>query len=143
MAKHFFLLFFLILSISGFTQDGSYFSVDGVAIRGYDPVAYFTEGKAVKGNDNLNFQWSGSRWNFSSRENLESFKADPAKFAPQYGGWCAYGCSENHKSPTDPNAFTIVQNKLYLNYNLKVKELWIKDTTSRIKAADTYWKSLK
>ena len=64
------------------------------------------------------------------------------KYAPQYGGYCAYGYSENHKAPTDPNAFTIVGNKLYLNYSLKVKEFWLKDTSGKIKAADGYWPAL-
>jgi YHS domain-containing protein len=143
MSKFSIFIFSLILSVNSFAQDGTYYSADGAAIKGYDPVAYFTEGKAVKGNDNYIFEWSGSHWKFANQANLDSFKADPAKYAPQYGGWCAYGCSENHKSPTDPNAFTIVNNKLYLNYNLKVKELWIKDTASRILSADAYWKSLK
>ena len=124
-------------------QEGTFSNTDGTAIKGYDPVAYFTMGKAVQGSDKFRLEWSGSQWKFASQSNLDSFKADPSKYAPQYGGWCAYGCSEKHKSPTDPNAFTIVNNKLYLNYNLKVKELWIKDTASRIIAADTYWKSLK
>jgi len=64
------------------------------------------------------------------------------KYAPQYGGYFAYGCSENHLSPTDPNAFTIVGNKLYLNYSLKVKDFWVKDTAGKIKAADGYWPAL-
>lgn len=143
MTKFSIFLVSIIISAGSFGQDGTFSSTDGVAIKGYDPVAYFTEGKAVKGNDNFSFQWSGSQWKFSSQANLNMFTSDPAKYAPQYGGFCAYGCSENHKSPTDPNAFTIVNKKLYLNYNLKVKELWITDTTSRIKAADAYWKSLK
>ena len=128
---------------SGFAQEGTFSNTDGTAIKGYDPVAYFTLGKAVQGSDKFKFEWSGSQWKFSSQANLDSFKADPAKYAPQYGGWCAYGCSENHKAPTDPNAFTIVNNKLYLNYSLRVKELWLKDTASRIIAADAYWGSLK
>ncbi len=133
----------MVFAISGFGQDGTYSTTNGVAIKGYDPVSYFTEGKAVPGNDANIFEWSGVKWKFSSESNLEKFKGDPLKYAPQYGGFCAYGCSENHKSPTDPNAFTIVNSKLYLNYNLKVKEMWIKDTAIRITNADTYWKSLK
>jgi YHS domain-containing protein len=143
MTKFSIFLVSLILSTGVFAQEGTFYSADGVAIKGYDPVSYFTEGRAVKGTDGYVFQWSGSQWKFSSQANLDSFKANPEKYAPQYGGWCAYGCSESHKSPTDPNAFTIVNNRLYLNYSIKVKELWIKDTTTRIKSADNYWKSLK
>jgi YHS domain-containing protein len=143
MTRGLIFLFFAFLSFHGIAQEGTFNNAEGAAIKGYDPVAYFTMGKAVPGSDKFKFEWSGSQWKFSSQANLDSFKADPAKYAPQYGGWCAYGCSENHKAPTDPNAFTIVNNKLYLNYSLKVKELWLKDTASRIITADAYWGSLK
>ncbi len=143
MVKFILFLSFLLASAGTFAQEGTFVNNNGVAIKGYDPVAYFTEGKAVQGNDTFTYQWSGVQWKFSSQANLDSFKKNPLQYAPQYGGYCAYGCSENHKSPTDPNAFTIVNNKLYLNYNFKVKDMWIRDTTSRIKSADAYWKSLK
>ncbi len=124
-------------------QDGHFYNSNGVAIKGYDPVAYFTQNKAVIGNDSITMEWSGSIWKFVSKDNLKIFALEPIKYAPAYGGFCAYGASEKHLSPTDPTAFTIVNNKLYLNYNLKVKEFWIKDTTSRIKSADNYWVTLK
>lgn len=117
-------------------------ATDGISIKGYDPVAYFNQNKALQGIDPYSFTWSGTKWKFVSQANLDSFKLAPEKYAPQYGGYCAYGCSENHKSPTDPNAWTIIDNKLYLNYSIKVKELWLRDTTSRIKAADAYWPAL-
>lgn len=112
-------------------------ATDGIAIKGYDPVAYFLQIKAVAGTDRYSTDWSGSKWKFFSQVNLDSFKLVPEKYAPQYGGYCVYGCSENHKAPTDPNAFTIVCNKLYLNYSLKVKEIWLKDAIGKIKAADS------
>ena len=121
----------------------SVFSQNGKAIRGYDPVAYHTENKAVAGADSLQFSWNGANWFFSSQENLNRFKTEPGKYAPAYGGYCAYGVSENHLSPTDPHAFTIVKDTLYLNYNLKVKSLWLKDTTTRIHTANAYWPKLK
>jgi YHS domain-containing protein len=108
-------------------QETDVFQKDGIAIRGYDPVAYFKQSKPVKGQETISYDWNGVKWLFSSEENKEDFKANPEKFAPQFGGYCAYGLSENHKSPTEPEAFTIVDDKLYLNYNLKVKELWKKD----------------
>ncbi len=132
----------LVAYTSSISQTTTYYNTNGIAIKGYDVVAYFLQNKAVEGNDNFSFEWSGSKWKFSSQSNLDSFKVNPAKYAPQYGGYCAYGCSENHKSPTELNAFTIIDNKLYLNYNLKVKEFWIKDTVNRIKAADKNWTSL-
>ncbi len=127
---------------SSFSQTTKYYNSNGTAIKGYDVVAYFLQNAAVEGKDDFSFEWSGSKWKFSSQSNLDSFKVNPAKYAPQYGGYCAYGCSENHKSPTEPKAFTIINDKLYLNYNLKVKEYWIKDTANRIKAADKNWVSL-
>jgi hypothetical protein len=87
------------------------------AIGGYDPVAYFKESKPVKGQDQFTFVWKDATWKFSSAENLNDFKATPEKYAPQFGGYCAYGMSENHKAPTSPDAWTIVDEKLYLNYN--------------------------
>lgn len=117
-------------------------SKDGVAIKGYDPVAYFTLQKAVKGNDTLTFEWSGSIWKFSTQSHLDSFRLNPLKYAPQYGGFCAYGCSENHLAPTDPEAWTIIDDKLYLNYSLKTRVVWLKDTLNRIKNADQFWPAL-
>ncbi len=115
---------------------------DGIAIKGYDPVAYFSEGKPVKGEPSFTYQWKGGQWLFSSKKNQDAFSAKPEKYAPQYGGYCAYGASRGYKAETDPQAFTIVGDKLFLNYNLKVREEWLKDTANRIQLANTYWKSL-
>jgi hypothetical protein len=124
-------------------QQAEVFSKSGMAIRGYDAVAYFKEGKPVKGDEQFSFKWNDANWVFSSLENLDSFKLNPEKFAPQYGGYCAYGVSENHKAPTDPEAWTIADGKLYLNYNLKVKELWKENQAGRIEDADKNWQLLK
>lgn len=132
----------LLISATGEAQDIKYYNTKGIAINGYAPVACFLQNKAVEGTDSYSTDWSGSKWKFISQANLDSFKIAPEKYVPQYGGYCAYGCSENHKAPTDPNAFTMVGNKLYLNYSLKVKEFWLKDTSGKIKAADGYWPAL-
>ncbi len=134
--------FAVLLSAGLFAQSIKYSGKNGVAIKGYDPVAYFNQQNAVEGNDKYTTEWSGSKWKFVSQNNLDSFKTAPEKYVPQYGGFCAYGTSENHLSPTDPKAWTIAGGKLYLNYNSDVKQLWIKDTASRIKAADGYWPTL-
>ncbi len=137
------LVFFaLLLSVAGMAQTTQYNSENGTAIKGYDPVAYFMQSKATQGNDKFTTEWSGAKWKFSSQANLDSFKMAPEKYAPQYGGHCAYGCSENHKAPTDPNAWTIVNNKLYLNYNLKVKDMWMKEAEKRIASANANWAAL-
>ena len=140
-----FQLIALIVSITIGTlqaQSVKFNSTDGIAIKGYDAVAYFMLQKAMPGDKTYTYNWSGSHWQFSSQANLDSFKLSPEKYAPQYGGFCAYGCSANHLSPTEPNAWTIVDNKLYLNYNMKVKDMWLKDTTNLIKKADSLWPSL-
>ena len=112
----------MVIAITATAQNVKYYTSNGIAINGYDPFAYFVQGKAVAGSDNYSVDWSSSKWKFVSQANKDSFKVAPKKYAPQYGGYCAYGCSENHQSPTDPNAWTIAGNKLYLNYNLKVRD---------------------
>lgn len=119
------------------------FTANGLAIRGYDPVAYFTDGKPVQGLPAFTYSWQGAEWRFKDKANLDLFKANPEKYAPQFGGYCAYGVSENHKSPTEPDAFTIVDDKLYLNYNLKVKEIWSRNRDERIVKANINWTGLK
>lgn len=131
------------ISHSSPAQKSEVFIKDGAAIRGYDPVAYFKEAKPVKGNENLGYQWNEATWLFSSKANLDSFKLNPQKYAPQFGGYCAYGVSENHKAPTDPEAWTIVNDKLYLNYNPKVQTYWNKDRDKRIADANKNWLLLK
>lgn len=121
----------------------SYFNSNGVAINGYDPVAYFTDNAAVEGSKEFTYSWEGTEWHFKNQANLNSFKANPAKYAPQYGGYCAYGVSDNHLSPTRPEAFTVLDNKLYLNYNPKVMEMWRKDTKGFIEKAEKYWPELQ
>lgn len=137
-----FALLFVLFSAVSFAQDKGIFQKNGIAINGYDPVAYFTESKPIEGQEAYSWTWNDAKWLFSSSANLEAFKANPEKYVPQFGGYCAYGVSENHKSPTDPNAWTIVDQKLYLNYSKKVKELWSKDVPTRIQKANEYWPTL-
>lgn len=146
MKKTLFLLLIGFLSISTGTlraQAIAFHSKDSIAINGYDPVAYFVQQEALPGSDQFQYSWSGSKWKFISQENLDKFKAHPSDFAPQYGGYCAYGASENHLSPTDPKAWTIVKGKLYLNYSTKVKGFWVKDSLARIETANGYWPNLQ
>ena len=126
-----------------FAQKSEVFNPSDKAIRWYDPVAYFTEGKAVKGNENLTYHWNDADWYFSSPQNLNSFSKNPDKYVPQYGGYCAYGLSEGHKAPTDPDAWTIVDGKLYLNYSKDVRTKWRENEKERIEKADKNWPQLK
>jgi YHS domain-containing protein len=106
------------------------------AINGYDTVAYFTANKAVKGQDSLSTDWKGARWKFSTAANLELFKANPEKYAPQYGGYCAYGVTQGYLVKVDPEQFTVRDNKLYLNYDADVQAKWSKDIPGYISSAD-------
>lgn len=133
----------LLASAQVHAQKGEIFSSDSKAIRGYDVVAFFRQGKPVKGKDAFMYQWKEANWYFSSKENLDSFATNPEKYAPQYGGYCAYGCSEGHKAPTDPDTWSVINGKLYFNYNSKVKEMWTKNREERIVAADMKWPEIK
>ena len=112
---------------------------DGVALKGYDVVAYFTEGKPVLGNSEFHYEWNSAQWQFSSAANRDLFAADPSKYAPQYGGYCAFGVSEGHKAKVDPTVWKIVDGKLYLNYDAGVGNEWRKDIPGRIAKADKNW----
>ena len=116
---------------------------DGVAADGHDPVAYFTEGKAVKGDAKFQHAWSGAKWNFSSAANRDLFAASPEKYAPQYGGFCAYGVSYGSKPKGSGEAWHIHEGKLYLNYNQAIRVLWRTDVPGYIAKAEANWPQLK
>ncbi len=111
-------------------------SSSDLAIRGTDPVAYFTEGKVVEGNSEYESEWQGAIWRFSSAENQELFDSDPEAYAPQYGGYCAKALSEGNVVSSDPEAWKIVDGKLYLNYSPEVQQQWIQDIQGNIALAD-------
>ena len=114
----------------------------GLAIKGYDPVAYFTESKPVKGSSDHEHEWNGATWRFSSDENRALFAADPTRYAPQYGGYCAWAVSQNSTAGIDPSAWKIVDGKLYLNYSAKIQEKWSKDIPGNIASGDRNWPGL-
>lgn len=113
----------------------------GLAVRGYDIVAYH-EGKPAEGMAEFETEHAGAKYRFASAEHLAAFRAAPAKYLPQYGGYCALGMAGGYKAPTDPRVFKIVDGKLYLNYSAKVGEMWGKDVPGNIAKADTNWKKL-
>lgn len=116
--------------------------VKGVAVGGYDAVAYHTQGKPVPGTIAHTLEHGGATWRFASAENRDLFKADPAKYAPQYGGYCAYAVSQGYTAKGDPEAWSIRDGKLYLNYNKSVRKDWEKNATQFIKAGDANWPKL-
>lgn len=112
------------------------------AIRGYDPVAYFTDGKPTRGSAQFTATLDGATYHFASAANRDKFVADPGAYAPQYGGYCAYAVSQGHTAPTVPEAWSIVDGKLYLNYSTGVQQRWKKDVPGHIRAADMHWPSV-
>lgn len=114
----------------------------GLALDGYDPVAYFTDGKPVEGSKELTLEWNGATWRFASAAHRDEFKKTPEKYAPQYGGYCAWAVSQNYTADSDPEAWTIVDGKLYLNYDRKVMEKWKQDVPGNIAKADVNWPKL-
>jgi len=122
---------------------GSTFVSEGVAIRGADVVAYFTQSVRVDGIPEFTAEYDGVLWQFSSAENRDLFVAEPEKYAPAYGGYCAYALSLGaHKVATDPDAWTIVDGRLYLNKTLRMRTLWQGDITGRIEKANANWVKL-
>lgn len=110
-----------------------------VAVEGHDPVAYFTDGKPVKGQKAYKTTYQGAEFRFASAENLAAFEANPTKYAPQYGGYCAWAVSQGYTAKGDADNWAIVDGKLYLNYNKKVQETWNEDRAGFIAAADKQW----
>ena len=114
-------------------------SATGIAINGYDPVAYFTMKKPVEGSAEFSTKWKGATWHFSSAQNKAEFISTPRKFAPQYGGYCAFAVSYGSTATTVPEAWSVVEGKLYLNNSLGVRSRWNTDIPGYIKKADANW----
>lgn len=145
--KHYFLFLLVALGVltanSANAVDPTYTSIfSDKAIKGYDTVAYFTENRAVEGHDAFQTDYNGAVWLFSSAENLALFEQDPEKYAPQYGGYCAYAVANNSTASIQPELFTVHNGKLYLNYNQSVNKKWTADKESFIAAADRNWPAL-
>ena len=138
-------IFLTLFQLSASAADPEIFSKKSSAIRGYDPVAYFDLDKgadAVKGSKEFSHDWKGTTWYFSSAENKDKFVDNPEKFAPQYGGYCAFAVSHGFTKPTDPDAWYIHDDKLYLNLSKGVQKKWFKDIPGNIQRADNNWPSV-
>jgi YHS domain-containing protein len=143
MKKQILIVFVALISIATFAQNSKSAkhqnTENNIAIQGFDPVAYFESGKAIKGNQEISASFQETTYYFSTENNKELFLKNQVQYVPQFGGFCAYGMSEGYEAPIQPEAFTIVDNKLYFNYNLKVKEKWQKDQQTRIQKANENW----
>ncbi len=131
--------FALLFAASLSHADTPVFTTGEGAIRGYDPVAYFTESKAVKGSAEFTINWNGATWRFASAANRDAFADHPTRYAPQYGGHCAFAMSSGKLVQTDPEAWHIVDGKLYLNYSKRVQRRWLQDVPGYVAKADAQW----
>ncbi|MEO8384115.1 MAG: YHS domain-containing (seleno)protein [Betaproteobacteria bacterium] len=127
------------VSVSFNTLAGEFNESDGVAIKGFDPVAYVIDQAATQGVADYTSSYKGSVFRFKNAANRDAFIANPEKFAPQYHGYCAFGVSRGYKAATSPDAFSVIDGKLYLNYNAEVKTMWGKDVPGYISKADAQW----
>ena len=115
---------------------------DGIAIKGYDPVAYFSQGAPHKGKPEFTVEYKGAKWQFASAENKALFEANPEKYEPAYGGYCAYGVAQNALVKIEPDAWSIRNDKLYLNYDQNIQKRWSEKPDSYIEQADKIWPEL-
>lgn len=133
------LLFISTIAVAG---DRPIFTHKDLAIKGYDPVSYFSleqDAKAIPGDPAITANYMGSTWRFASAKNRDAFQADPSRYAPQYGGYCAFAVSHGFTKPIDPNAWHIKDDKLYLNLSKRVKRKWLKNRDAAIVRADGNW----
>lgn len=129
--------FVLLIGFGGITAGAS--GAGTVAIKGYDSVAYFTDGKALQGSASFSFPWHAMTWYFRTAANRDLFATSPKKYAPQYDGYCAWAMTESRKAVTDPEVWRIVDGKLYLNCSRSAYQKWIRDLPGNIKKADQNW----
>ena len=146
--RHSMKIVFLVVALLGFTSPvaagDQIFTSWGKAIRGYDPVAYFTQGKPVEGDSDFTHEWMDAKWYFASAANREAFAKNPERYAPQYGGYCAWAVSQNYTASTDPDAWKIVDGKLYLNYSKSVQEQWVAGgVETPIAQGDRNWPAIR
>ena len=136
-----FLLLLLLGSIPAFAQTKTLLNLDknGIAIKGYDPVAFFTQNQPVKGRPEFESKYHGARYLFASAEGKATFDANPAKYEPQFGGFCAYGASQGHTAPIKIEAWQIVNGRLLMQYDLGVKKDFNKDQQGNLQKADKNW----
>jgi hypothetical protein len=113
---------------------------NGLAVKGYDVVAYFVDGRPVEGTENDSYEWQGATWRFASPEHRAVFMREPAKYAPQYGGYCAYAVAQGDIVDIDPKQWKIVDGKLYLNANFIAQALWLRDPAGHVKKGDANWR---
>ncbi len=123
----------------GFFATSPIFVTQQGALDGFDPVEYFVSARAVRGSEELTAQWGGATWRFANRSNKDAFLADPRKYVPAYGGYCAYAMANNYVANSDPEAFTVVGDRLFLNFDMETRAGWLADRSVMVQASDRNW----
>lgn len=136
---------FTAFALTALASAGELINVDkhGLALQGYDPVGYFTEGRPVEGNPSFSATYKGALYHFASAKNRDAFRKNPAKYEPQFGGYCGYAASINTISPITPHYWQILNGRLVLQHNQKAWNLWTKDVKGNLAKADGNWPRLK
>lgn len=139
------LLLLIVLSTSQFAVAGSavYLNDAGVALSTYDAVSYFTASEPLKGSEKFTAKYDNATYWFADEKNRDAFVSNPAKYAPQYGGYCAYAASQGGKASADPTQWTVLDGKLYVNFDARIQKQWTANIQSFIKQADTKWPHIK
>ena len=143
MTRRLLVLALLLVALPAIASAQTVNADGGVALKGTDVVAYFTDGKVVAGSAQFTHRWHDAEWRFASAANRDAFAREPEKYAPQYGGFCAWGMAQGYRAPIDPAAFRVVDGKLYLNYNRSVQSNWLKDIPGHVTKAVTNWTKLR
>ena len=134
----------IVATLSACSESAEIYTTDdGIAINGYDAVAYFTDKTHTVGKPEFEYSWKGAMWRFSNRKHLDDFRSNPDMYAPQYGGYCAFGMSNGYKATTSPDAWSVVDGKLYLNYNQDVRSEWLPKNEQLIVKADSNWSTIR
>ena len=127
------------LATRGMADTPSVYAKNGIAVDGTDVVAYFTQNQPRQGTSAFSHDWNGATWLFATTANRDTFAADPTAYAPQFGGYCAWAVSNGYTASTTPEAWRIVDGKLYLNYSRRIQRRWERDIPARISAANANW----
>lgn len=136
------LIIVLLSAVGGFAKEALNVDENGLALQGYDPVGYFTDGKAMKGSPEFTATYQGGTYQFASAEHKALFEKSPAKYSPQFGGFCGYAASINKLAPIMPEFFQVLHDRLVLQHNEKAWGLWHQDVEGNLKKADVNWPAL-
>lgn len=148
LARRSLLLLVLLIPVAGtilrpaLAREPEIFAPDGIALQGYDPVAYVTMGKAVKGSAAHALMWRGATWYFASAEAMAAFEMNPQAYAPQYGGYCAYAMTKGTMASTAPEAFAVAGGRLFLTHSTEIRAIWEQDIAGNIARADAHWQTV-